>query len=337
MMPTVAYIIVVSLFAIYAMLDGFDLGIGIIQPLSFDHNERKILQKAISPVWNGNEVWLITAGGALFAAFPSVYATLASAMYLPVIMLLISFIFRAISLEARETFPMHWWQHGCDIAFTIASFLITLIFGVALGNLIQGIPLQSSQEYTGSLFSLFHPFCLLTGMLGVSLFAMHGVFFSLLKTENDLHSKIAKLARPILTIFIILFGLTILSAFTLTSIDSNMIHRPFVWTILLIIFLSIAWIYASVKKEQDLSAFAASSCTIISLFALYAAASFPTLIHSSANPEQWSLTIQNSAASALSLKVFLIYILIGIPCVVGYSSFVYWTFRGKVRHDEGGY
>jgi cytochrome d ubiquinol oxidase subunit II len=295
-------------------------------------NDRKTLQTAIGPLWNGNEVWLITAGGALFAAFPAVYATFCSAFYLPVIALLMSFIVRAISLEVRGSVSMAWWRGWWDLMFSIGSVAIAAIFGVALGNLMQGISLDESQEFSGRLRDLINPYAILIGAMSVVLFVLHGSLYSLVKTENRLHEVISKHIPRILISFVSVYLLTL--ACTLIyqpHLIAHIMQRPLFWIVSGINIVSIGTIFWAVATKRESFAFGASCVTVCSLMMMYALATFPVLVRSLHHPDQLSLTVFNAASSPLSLKILFTYIGIGIPCVVAYSSYVYWVFRGKVR------
>src|ERR1700731_333362 len=171
----------------YAILDGFDLGVGMLHLFSKKDEERRLMLNAIGPVWDGNEVWLVTAGGALFAGFPAVYATICSAFYIPMMILLTGIIFRAVAIEFRSKQPMPWWRWMWDVFFSFASLLIAFALGAAIGNLINGIPLDEHKEFTGNLLSLIQPYAILVGIMSVALFAMHGALYILMKTEGELH------------------------------------------------------------------------------------------------------------------------------------------------------
>src|SRR3984957_2310610 len=191
----------------YAILDGFDLGVGMLHLFSKEDHERRLMLNSIGPVWDGNEVWLVTAGGALFAGFPDVYATFCSAFYFPVILLLNGLIFRAVAIEFRSKQPMAWWRWTWDILFSLASLLIALILGIAMGNLIRGISLDEHKEFIGTLSDLLNPYAILVGILTTFLFLMHGAIYLMLKTEGEFHEKMRKWVNPMIILYIMMFAL----------------------------------------------------------------------------------------------------------------------------------
>jgi len=183
------YGLVGGLFIGYAILDGFDLGVGAWHLFVKKDEERRLLLNSIGPVWDGNEVWLVTAGGALFAAFPEAYATVFSGFYIPFMLLLACLIFRAVAIEFRSKQPMAWWRRMWDVSFSASSILSALLIGVALGNLIYGVPLTADHEFAGTFFGMLHPYALLVGVTTVALFMMHGAIYVVLKTEGEVQAK----------------------------------------------------------------------------------------------------------------------------------------------------
>ena len=198
------FILVGVLFSGYAVLDGFDLGTGTLQFFIKGDENRRLMLNAVGPVWDGNEVWLITGGGALFAAFPYVYASVFSGFYLAFMLLLLTLIFRAVSIEFRSKQPMQWWRKGWDITFSVSSLLAALLIGVAMGNVTRGIPLDGQGNFTGTFLSLLNPYAVLLGLTTVALFAMHGGIFLMMKTQGNLQQQIKRLLKPCIIIFTIL-------------------------------------------------------------------------------------------------------------------------------------
>ena len=184
------FVLVGVLFAGYAMLDGFDLGVGALILRVKDDDERRVLYNAIGPVWDGNEVWLVSGGGALFAAFPPVYATVFSGFYLPFMLLLFALIFRAVAIEFRSKEPWRWWRRGWDFGFFAGSTTASLLIGVTMGNIVWGIPLDAKGEFAGTLLGLLHPYALLMGVTTVALFMMHGAIYLHMKTEGTLQARV---------------------------------------------------------------------------------------------------------------------------------------------------
>ncbi len=321
----------------YAILDGFDLGVGILHLFSRGDLERRTLMNSIGPVWDGNEVWLVTAGGALFAAFPHAYATSFSGLYLAFMLVLMALIFRAVALEFRSKEPMRWWRSMWDAAFSAASFLASLLFGVAVGNLILGIPVGAVMEYEGGFFNLLHPYALLVGVFNVSLFALHGSIYLYMKTEGELQQKIRGWIWKIFPVFATLFVIATLA--TLERVPTMMLNLkqfPFMWVIAALNVLAIANIPRALYLGLPFRAFVSSACSIAALIALFGMGIYPNLIVSSLDPA-WNLTLYNAASSQKTLKIMLIIAIIGMPFVIAYTASIYWIFRGKVKLDRFSY
>jgi cytochrome d ubiquinol oxidase subunit II len=314
----------------YAILDGFDLGVGMLHLCTKSDLERRILMNSIGPVWDGNEVWLVTFGGALFAAFPHAYATAFSAFYLPFMLLLFALIFRAVSMEFRSKRTSARWRRGWDIAFFGASGLATFLFGVAVGNSMVGLPIGADMEFQGTFFDLLPPFALLVGVLAVVTFLMHGSIYLYLKTEGDLQSRIRRWMWRTFWAFLAAFLLT--TAVTLFSIPhaaANFEQYPWAWGIVVLNILAIANIPRAIHQGRPHYAFVSSAATIAALTFLFGMALFPNLIYSSLAPE-WSLTIYNASSSQKTLSIMRTIAFIGMPFVLTYTVIIYWTFRGKV-------
>jgi cytochrome d ubiquinol oxidase subunit II len=322
----------------YAVLDGFDLGVGILHPfVSSDDRERRIALNAVGPLWDGNEVWLVTFGGALFAAFPEAYATVFSGFYTAFVLLLFALIFRAVSIEFRSKVEAPAWRRFWDWSFFGASALATLLFGVATGNAVLGLPLDAGGNFTGTLFDQLGAYPLLVGLMTVALFAMHGGLFLHLKTEGEFQVRL----RPwiwrawglLLVTYLLVTVWTVSQAPRLTATAEG---RP--WAILAAVvnLLAIANVAYSMRRDRPGHAFA-SSCTVIAaLTALLGLTLYPNLVTASNNPAL-SVTIFNAASSPKTLSIMLIIALVGMPLVLAYTALVYWTFHGKVRLDEHSY
>ncbi len=230
---TVWFLLVGVLLTGYAILDGFDLGVGAIHLLAKSDEERRIHINAIGPVWDGNEVWLVTGGGALFAAFPEAYATAFSGFYLAMMLLLVGLIFRAVAIEFRSKQPMRWWRQFWDISFSVSSVLSGLLVGVALGNLALGVPLDSEFEFVGSFLGLLNPYALLVGLTGLSLFVMHGNIFLVMKTEGELHDRLRGWVNRHIMLFVVFYALATVATIgfvprMLENLKSHAhpLHRP---------------------------------------------------------------------------------------------------------------
>jgi cytochrome d ubiquinol oxidase subunit II len=325
------------LLAGYAILDGFDLGVGILHPFVKSDTERRILMNSIGPLWDGNEVWLVTFGGALFATMPHAYATAFSGFYLAFMLLLCALIFRAVSMEFRSKAEWGWWRKMWDWSFFVASSLATLLFGVAVGNSIQGIPIGADMEFAGRFFDLLHPYALLVGVLAVALFAMHGAIYLYLKTEGELQQKVKQWIWTAFGIFMTVYILTtIVTLIRLPQVTKNFETMPVAWIAVVLNVLAIANIPRAIYKEKPFYAFVSSCLTIFALVFLFGMALFPNLIVSSISPE-YNLTIYNAASSQKTLGIALLIALIGMPIVLTYTAIVYWVFRGKVELGKFSY
>lgn len=332
------FIVVVILLTGYAILDGFDLGVGMLHLFSKKDVERRLMLNSIGPVWDGNEVWLVTAGGALFAGFPNVYATLCTAFYIPLMALLSALIFRAIAIEFRSKQPMAWWRWTWDVLFSLASLMIAFALGVAMGNMIRGIPLDTEMEFTGRLEDLVHPYALLIGIMSVSLFAMHGAIYVLMKTEGELHEKLRARINPSIIFFIMCYSTTTMATLIyMPHMTEAIKERPIFFAIGLLNMLAIANIPREIHLGRDYRAFACSCVNIACLMSLYAVGTFPNIVRAINAPETLSLTLYNSASSTMTLEILLLIALIGMPIVCAYTFTVYWIFHGKVKLESTSY
>ncbi len=214
---TIWFLLIGALLSGYAILDGFDLGIGMLHLFVKDDKERRIMINSIGPVWDGNEVWLVTGGGALFAAFPHVYATVFSGFYNAIILLLFMLIFRAVAIEFRSKQPMKWWRQMWDVAFGVASFSIALLMGIALGNIITGIPIGPDKEFVGTFLGLLNPYAILVGVTTIALFMMHGAIYGVMKTEGELQSKLRGWVNNSIIFFVICYVTSTMATLDLFS------------------------------------------------------------------------------------------------------------------------
>ncbi|MCB0706696.1 MAG: cytochrome d ubiquinol oxidase subunit II [Saprospiraceae bacterium] len=335
--PTWWFLLVGGVFSGYAILDGFDLGAGAWHLFFKKEQSRRIALNAVGPVWDGNEVWLVIGGGALFAGFPVVYATLFSAMYIPFMLFLAFLIFRAISIEFRSKEPMKWWRKMWDISYSVSSIMISLMLGVVLGNVLQGMPIGADHEFQGDWLEFINPYAILVGVTTVALFMMHGAIYLLLKTQGRLFAKLTILVKRGILFFVISFGLmTLYTMLYIPHLSNDFKSQPTLFIFPLIAFLSIANIPRLALKRRFRWAFIFSSLTIACLLSLVAIEVFPVLLRSSTDPA-YDLTIYNSASSEKSMGIMLLIAAIGAPLVAAYTIFVYKTFAGKVELDETSY
>lgn len=331
------FLVVGGLFSGYAILDGFDLGAGALHLFLRKEESRRIALNAIGPVWDGNEVWLVIGGGALFAGFPIVYASLFSGMYIPFMLFLFALIFRAISIEFRSKEPMQWWRQMWDVSYSVSSILLAFLLGVVLGNVLQGIALGENFEFQGHWLEFLNPYALMVGVTTVALFTMHGAIYLTMKTEGRLFAKVALLLRRAIIFFVISFAIiTLYTLIYIPHLSDNFKQSPALFLVPLLAFLSIANVPRLVSKHKYRQAFIFSSITVAILLSLVAIELYPTLIISTID-DQYSLNIYNAAASQKSLGIMLTMAAIGTPIVLSYTAFVFWTFRGKVKLDETSY
>ncbi|MFO0861316.1 MAG: cytochrome d ubiquinol oxidase subunit II [Phycisphaerales bacterium] len=331
------FVLLGILLAGYAILDGFDLGVGILHPLARDDRERRVMMNSIGPLWDGNEVWLVVFGGALFAAFPKAYAAAFSGLYLAFILLLFCLIFRGVSMEFRSKRPEKIWRTFWDWSFFLASTLATFLFGVAVGNSMHGLPLGKDGDFVDSvrLVQMLHPFPVCVGLFAVSAFALHGAIYLNMKTEGELHDRVQRWMWNAFWCFLAMY--VIVTVYAIVAIPrATSSFRNYPWAVLIVglNMLAIANIPRSIYLRRPLRAFVSSACTIAAFTFLFGIALFPNLIVSTLGPEH-DLSIARAASTQKTLGIMAIIAALGIPFVLAYTAVIYWVFRGKVvLHDE---
>ncbi len=331
------FLLVGAVFTGYIILDGFDLGAGAIHLFFNKEESRRVALNAIGPVWDGNEVWIVIGGGSLFAGFPEVYATLLSAFYVPFMLFLMGVIFRAISIEFRSKEPMLWWRKMWDISYCISSTLIAFLLGVILGNVTEGIDLGPDHVFRGSFLEFLNPYALLTGVTTVALLMMHGAIYLVMKTENRLYTKLTIIVKNTTIFFVIMILLT--SFYTLLYLPNMAIvirRYPELFIVPVMMVLAIANITRQITKRKYLYAFISSAVTISLLMILVAMELYPNMLISTQSAAN-NLTVYNACSSQKTLGIMLVVAAIGVPLVVGYTTFVFVTFKGKVKLDEMSY
>ena len=331
------FILVGILFTGYAILDGFDFGVGILHLFVKKDEDRRILLNSIGPVWDGNEVWLVTGGGALFAAFPGAYATVFSGFYEAFMLLLVALIFRAVAIEFRSKEAGGSWRTAWDIAFSTASFVAALLIGVALGNITRGIPLDKQGDFVGTFLGLLNPYSLLLGVTVVVLFAMHGAIFLVLKTEGELQDMIKGWVPRLIGLFLILFlAFNVATFFECPNLVAVMKTRPYGFVVLALDVLAAISIGILTAQGKEFPAFLMSALTMALLMAVLGISYFPHIVMSMPDPGN-SLTIYNCASTHKTLATMFVIACIGIPIVLAYTASIYWIFRGKTRLGHVGY
>ncbi|MDD2763204.1 MAG: cytochrome d ubiquinol oxidase subunit II [Opitutaceae bacterium] len=335
---TVWFALVGVLFAGYVILDGFDLGVGMLHLWVVKRDEdRRVFLNAIGPVWDGNEVWLVTGGGALFAAFPAVYATVFSGFYLAFMALLCALIFRAVAIEFRSKHPSRHWRAFWDASFAAGSLFSSLLIGVAMGNIAWGVPLDARGEFAGSFLGLLNPYALLMGATAAALFAMHGAIYLVLKTEGELQATVRRWVNPLIIAFIL--GYVILTLATLLyvpHITEAFRREPAFFAVVVAVVLAIANIPREANHGREFRAFLSSCAAMAGLMAIFGIGMYPNLVFCHTEPAH-SLTAFNAASSEKTLGIMLTIALIGVPVVLAYSASIYWIFRGKVKLDRMSY
>ncbi len=321
------------LWAAYFMLDGFDFGVGILYPfIGRNEDEKSAVRRAIGPVWDGNEVWLITAGGATFAAFPAAYALMFSYFYSALLIILFALIFRGVALEFRAKGETPVWRKSCDTAFFLGSLVPALLFGVAFGNIFRGLPIDA-QGYHGTLLSLLNPYGLWTGFLFVLLFLVHGALWLAVKTEGDLAVRALRFVRvswyALLAVAVVFLDWTVIA----TGLEENYLRHPYWLAVPFLAVVSLLLIKIAASRDRVLGAFFASCATIVLVTFTGIVGLFPNLIPSRLD-SAYSLTVFNASSSPYTLRIMTIVALIFVPVVVGYQIWVYRVFRKKVGTTE---
>jgi cytochrome d ubiquinol oxidase subunit II len=330
------FLLLGALLAGYAVLDGFDLGVGILHPLARDDEERRVAISAIGPIWDGNEVWLVTFGGALFAAFPEAYATIFEAFYTAFMLLLFCLIFRAVSLEFRGKVQSAVWRRLWDLAFFASSAVAALLFGVAVGNGLAGIPLNERGEYVGTFLDLVKPYPLLVGVMTVAMFAVHGALYLHLKTEGRLQRMFERAIWHAWGLYLVLWIFTTMATLMfIPGAQPNFEHAPWAAGVVVLNVLAIANVPRAAFNKRMGQAFLSSSTMIVCQVVLVGVALHPNLVAASNAGENGvvSLTIYNAASSHETLGIMALIALVGMPLVISYTAIVYWTFRGKAQAD----
>ncbi|MHC1737184.1 MAG: cytochrome d ubiquinol oxidase subunit II [Ignavibacteriaceae bacterium] len=334
---TIWFILIGVLLGGYAILDGFDLGVGALHLFIKGDNNRRILLNSIGPVWDGNEVWLVTGGGALFAAFPHVYATVFSGFYTAFMLLLFVLIFRAVAIEFRSKHEGEFWRKAWDISFSVSSILIAFLMGIAIGNIITGVPVGADKEYVGSFLDLLTPFTVMVGITTVALFMMHASIYLSMKTEGDVQITVKKWTNNTIIFFVICYvTVTMATLIYYPEMVAPFKEYPGFFILAILNMLAIANIPREVQLGHEFRAFLSSCASIIALFGLFAVGLFPNFVKSTIDPA-YNLTIYNAASSQATLKIMLTIAIIGIPFVLAYTVSIYWVFRGKVKIDSTSY
>jgi cytochrome d ubiquinol oxidase subunit II len=328
---TIWFILIAVLFTGYFFLEGFDFGVGILAfVLGRNDTDRRVIINTIGPVWDGNEVWLLTAGGAMFAAFPHWYATLFSGFYLALFLILLALIVRAVGFEFRSKLEHAAWRSTWDWCIFLGSLLPALLWGVALTNIVRGVPIDASMTFTGNLFTLLNPYSLLGGLVSLTVFTLHGALFLSLRTEGEIQEKARATARLLWPPAAILLALFAIFGYSQTDFIGKLGVVP--GTLPLLAILSYVASFVFMRIKADGWAFATSGLTIVFGTIVAFEGLFPRVMISSTDPT-FNLTIYNASASPYSLKAMLIVAIIFVPIVLAYQGWTYWVFRQRITRQ----
>ncbi|MEU4425379.1 cytochrome d ubiquinol oxidase subunit II [Actinoplanes sp. NPDC024001] len=319
-LTTFWFLLIGVLWAGYFLLEGFDFGVGILLPVvGRDDRSRRLAINTIGPVWDGNEVWFIVAGGATFAAFPEWYATLFSGFFLPLLIILVALIVRGLAFEYRGKRPGVAWRRGWDRCIFWGSLIPAILWGVAFGNILRGVPIDANHEYVGGFFNLLNPYALLGGLTTLTLFTLHGAVFLALKTDGPMRAqsgriaaRMALVAVPVAAAFLLWTGLNVFSAAAAVALVGAVLFT---------------------RARREGWAFAATGTTIVLAVAGLFLSLFPDVMPSTLDPA-YSLTVENAASTPYTLKVMTWVAVAFTPIVLIYQGWTYWVFRKRLRLSD---
>lgn len=334
MLQTIWFLLWGLLWGIYFMLDGFDLGLGTLTPfVAKSDEERRIVYNAMAPFWDGNEVWLITAGGVTFAAFPTTYAVMFSTLYTPLLLILFALIVRAVSFEFRGKVDSPAWRKLWDGCLFIGSFLPALLFGVAFANMFQGIPFDDKGSFHGSLLGLLNPYGIAGGVFFVAMFLLHGAIWLAIKTEGALYERARRIASAMWVIVLVVAVIFLIFTWFATPLYRNYVSAPVLFLIPLVTVAALLATRTFISGQKWWRAWFASSLTILTATLFGVVGMYPNTFPSSLNPA-YSLTAFNSSSSALTLTIMLVVALIFVPIVIAYQCWAYHLFKDKLTIES---
>lgn len=341
------FAVVSVMLAVYVVLDGFDFGVGIIHRfVAHTDEERRTVLAAIGPVWDGNEVWLLAAGGVLFFAFPRAYAASFSGFYMPLMIVLWLLILRGMAIELRSHYENPLWREFWDSTFAFASVLMAVVLGTALGNVLRGVPVDAGGYFAMPLFTDFRPgprpgvfdwYTLLVGMFTLCVLAGHGALYLVWKTTGPLQERSRSLAgRAWLAALPLWVLATSTTAWLQPQLYANLWARPWTLALVIVVFASLAGVFRFHRQRRELAAFLASSLFLLSILAATMAGNYPDLLRSSLDPA-FSVTAENAATGRYGLQIGMAWWLVGITLAIGYFVFLFRLFRGKVEPPAPGH
>lgn len=333
MLETIWFALWGILWGVYFILDGFDLGLGTAMPfIAKDDRETRIIYNAMGPFWDGNEVWLITAGGVTFAAFPYTYATMFSTLYSPLLLILFALIIRAVSFEFRGKVDHPAWKKLWDTCMFIGSFVPALLFGVAFANIFQGIPFDDKGIFHGTLLTLLNPYGLVGGVLFVLLFLVHGLLWVAIKSEGALHDRAGAAVGKVWVVLLVVGVVFLVHTAFATNLYKNYLEMPILWIVPVLLVVGLLGTRLFISQQSWWKAWFASALTILMATLFGVVGLYPNLYPSSIDPS-FSLTAFNSASTHLTLTIMLVVALIFVPIVIAYQVWVYALFRHKVTDE----
>ncbi len=326
---TIWFILIVVLWVGFFVLEGFDYGVGILMPfLGKNDTERRVILNTIGPVWDGNEVWLLTAGGATFAAFPNWYATLFSGFYLALFLVLFGLILRGVALEFRSKDQHPRWRSLWDWCIFAGSFLPALLFGVAFANIVAGVPIDQNMTYTGNLFTLLNPYALVGGLVTLSAFTLYGAIFLSLKTTGDLEKRAQAMSWRLWPVTVAVVVVFFAWSYFATDILHKLGVNPGFVPIAMFVVALLAGYF--IRRKQSGLAFVMTALTIVLYVITLFLILFPNVMISSTNPA-YNLTIWNASSTPYTLTVMTIIAVIFVPIVLLYQGWTYWVFRHRIE------
>lgn len=334
MLETIWFLLWGIIWSVYFMLDGFDLGLGTLMPfISKSDTDKRVIYNSMGPFWDGNEVWLITAGGVTFAAFPTAYAVMFSTLYSPLLLILFALIIRAVSFEFRRKIDSAAWRMLWDSCQFIGSFVPALLFGVAFANIFQGIPFDQQHHMQGNLLSLLNPYGILGGVLFVVMFVLHGSLWLAIKSEGDLQARAIKTAGSMWVVVLVVAVVFLAYTWSATSLWLNYLQMPLLFIVPLFAVVALICARLFIASQAWWKAWFASGFTIVGATMFGVVGLYPNIFPSSLNPA-WNLTAYNASSSTLTLTIMLVVALIMVPIIAIYQTWAYWLFRHKVTEED---
>ena len=322
------------LWAVYFMTDGFDLGIGTLMPfIGKTEEDKRIMVASMGPLWDGNEVWLLTAGGVTFAAFPQVYAVMFSSLYSALMLILFALILRGVAFEFRSKIDSDGWRKIWDVCIFIGSAAPALLFGVAFANIFRGIPIDQNGIYQGNLFTLLNPYGLLGGVFFLVFFLVHGSLWLSIKSQGDLHQRAASAANRLWPVQLIIAVIFLAASIFATPLYNNYLNNPILFAVILVTVIALLGVKVFLVKRAYFKAWFSSALTIVGATFYGVIGLFPNMFPSNIDAA-YSLTAHNSASSPLTLKIMLVVVIIFVPIVLAYQIWTYNLFKGKVTQED---